>query len=832
MRKAPFLVAAVILGVVLALTQWPTAATAAPPVPNGTLRVTINAPEGVPADVVLTGVGGTTAGARVVAVKPTAGTSTVVTLTMPTGAYFVGAPRVTANGTAYVGRASRPVVAAVAPVTLPLDVVYTADGGAHDLHATAVGQTGIGLAWSAPAGSQFALRRTTGPKPAVARTQGVAVPVTGTTADDQGLQPGVQYSYALFTVVRGLWFGPVTLTAGTAPAPGSDQAAYIAPPTTLLATPANVVSTTTTGTGVQLVLQSQVPPPVIGAGVTLPISASLPGGYLGVVTSVSPDGRTIGLDPGAFSDAFDYYALDVESFGSGPVPPPVPPTSGGVQQNSLEKQAVPERAQTPSGAGASALSKNAQIAAPAAAPAAVSANCTSSASNTVSFTPDVAVGGSLKTTFVKKGFLGVDSEASLDMTLTTTVTGVAKVKWSGQYACSLKLPTFTKILTTTPVPISVVVTPSATFSISGALELDSLGITATGGVQVGGTMSLKNGSSFQGKTIATAAPVPPKITANGSVALKVGGDVTVGPGAGTSNAGVIAGVKGNLYPIDATFSPTFSATDSRFNSCLQAKAAVTAGLGLTAKAWLKDWKFEKEITVAALNGTFNYPGSPWSLPAGCGSAAPPGSDSLLGPGVTKVDDSIGGSPQQWGHVDGFAPGAKTWVLSTGLISNAVGVPSDFASTDMGGAGDAGLTAAAGHPTYDAATYQTTIVPTGSTLHVKYVFASEEYPEYVGSTYNDVMAVRVNGTNCATVPGSTAAVSINTINDHTNSAYYVDNSTGAAGYHTSMDGLTVPLTCSVPVVPGQPVTVQIVVADTSDHVYDSAVALVDGGIWTS
>jgi hypothetical protein len=461
----------------------------------------------------------------------------------------------------------------------------------------------------------------------------------------------------------------------------------------------------------------------------------------------------------------------------------------------------------------------------------VNADCTSTASNTVSFKPDVVVAGGLKTKFEKKGLFGKDSEASLDMTLTTTVTGVAKVKWDGEYECKLKLPTYTKILTTTPVPISVVATPAASFSISGALELDSLGVTATGGVQVGGTMSLTHGSSFQGKTIATAAPVPPKITANGTVAVKVGGDVTVGPGAGTSNAGVIAEVKGNLYPIDATFGPTFSATDARFNTCLQAKAAVTAGLGVTAKAWLKDWNFEKEITVAALNGTFNYPGSPWNLPAGCGSAAPPGSDSLLGPGVTKVDDSVIGDPGQWGHVDGFAPGAKTWVLSTGLISDAVGVPSAFASTNLNGAGDDGLTAMAGFPTYDAATYQTTVVPTGSTLHVKYVFASEEYPEYVGSSYNDVMAVRVNGTNCAAVPGSAAAVAINTINDHTNSTYYVDNSAGAAGYGTSMDGLTVPLTRSVPVTPGKPVTVQIVVADTSDHAYDSAVALVDGGIWT-
>jgi hypothetical protein len=124
-----------------------------------------------------------------------------------------------------------------------------------------------------------------------------------------------------------------------------------------------------------------------------------------------------------------------------------------------------------------------------------------------------------------------------------------------------------------------------------------------------------------------------------------------------------------------------------------------------------------------------------------------------------------------------------------------------------------------------------VVPTGKTLNVKYVFASEEYPEYVNSSFNDVMAVRVAGKNCALVPGTNQAVAINTINHLTNSKYYVNNSTGAAGYGTTMDGLTVPLTCSVPVTPGEPVTVEIAVADTSDRIFDSAVALVDGGIWT-
>ena len=171
------------------------------------------------------------------------------------------------------------------------------------------------------------------------------------------------------------------------------------------------------------------------------------------------------------------------------------------------------------------------------------------------------------------------------------------------------------------------------------------------------------------------------------------------------------------------------------------------------------------------------------------------------------------------------------MLSTGLVVNATGSPSTWASTDLGGAGDPDLTALAGQPTLDAVAYNVTLVPNGTTLHVKYVFASEEYPEFVGSAFNDVMEVLVNGVNCATVPGTTSPVSINTVNQTTNAQYYVDNATGASGYATTMDGLTVPLECSVPVTPGVPVKVSIKVADSSDHIYDSAVALLDQGIWS-
>ncbi|MFN3256497.1 MAG: choice-of-anchor L domain-containing protein [Ilumatobacter sp.] len=224
------------------------------------------------------------------------------------------------------------------------------------------------------------------------------------------------------------------------------------------------------------------------------------------------------------------------------------------------------------------------------------------------------------------------------------------------------------------------------------------------------------------------------------------------------------------------------------------------------------------LQVVLFEGRFELAGDP--------------SDDVVGDGVEVVDDDIDGSFDQWGKVDGFVPGERSWVLSTGNVADAVGPASDFASTDLGQSGDAALTALAGFETRDAAAYTTTVIPEGGTLHVRYAFASEEYPDYVGSEFNDVMAVFVGGTNCALVPGTQIPVSVNTINIGSNAEFYVDNSGGAAGYGTSMNGLTTPLTCSVPVTPGQAVVVRITVADASDGVFDSAVALLDGGIWSS
>jgi hypothetical protein len=805
---------------------------------SGAVTVSLAAPDGVPANVVLAGK------TSLVAAKQPSGTAATVKLSAAVGAYHVDAAAIQFNGVRYVAKSSSPEVVVRPGASSELKVTYTAEDGARDLHVNSLGGTGLQLGWASPGdGWVFALRRAVGSAAPRKVDDGTAVAISGTTAIDSGLAPGTRYSYSLFAKNHSRWYGPLIASVTTAPVTGSTDAAYVAGPSTLIAAAADVVSAAPTGDGVRLTLAANVATPLLGAGVVLPVLPGLEGGYLGVVAGVSSDGRTLQLVGGGLSDAFDYYELSVDAFTtdesllpSSAVPAALAKGSadgGGTKnKNTLTGGAATQDNATPPTNRPAPPGAKAPKAATATSLAA-KASCDTNSAQKVTFSPSIALGGHFSSKLDKYRFLGVDvpTGASLDMALTVKSVGAAEVETSGAYACELKLGKFAKTLTFNPVPLAVLFEPTVEVSVGGALKISDIGATVTGGVQIAGSMSLKNGPSFSGSTILNASPLTPKVTLNGGVGLKLGGALTVGPGVGTKNAGVIAGVKGELNPLDASLKAYFPVGSKDFNLCSELKAAFSAGLSLTAKAWLNDWSWSSpEITLDFLNHDRNYPGSPWTLPKGCTtSAGTP--DSLLGPGVSKVSDSTTGSPSQWGHVEGFVPGVKTWVLSTGLVSDAAGSPGQFASSALGLPGDADLSGLAGYPTYDASSYQVTVIPSTSTLHVRYVFASEEYPEFVGSQYNDVMAVYVNGKNCAFVPGSSTPVAINTINAGTNSQHYVDNSAGAAGYSTTMDGLTKPLTCTVKVSPGVPVTVHIAVADTSDGVYDSAVALVDGGIWT-
>lgn len=152
------------------------------------------------------------------------------------------------------------------------------------------------------------------------------------------------------------------------------------------------------------------------------------------------------------------------------------------------------------------------------------------------------------------------------------------------------------------------------------------------------------------------------------------------------------------------------------------------------------------------------------------------------------------------------------VMSTGYVSSIIGANSSGSQgTDLGAGGTTG----------DKATLVLNIpVPTlasgtaASSISFDFTFLSEEYPEYVGSQFNDYFSLKINGVEVAR-DTSNKPISVN--NNFFTSAF---SPTG-----TMFDGQTPPLTASAGIAAGtKQVQVVMEIADVGDGIYDSAVFL--------
>jgi hypothetical protein len=109
---------------------------------------------------------------------------------------------------------------------------------------------------------------------------------------------------------------------------------------------------------------------------------------------------------------------------------------------------------------------------------------------------------------------------------------------------------------------------------------------------------------------------------------------------------------------------------------------------------------------------------------------------------------------------------------------------------------------------------------------QYVFASEEYNEFVGSGFNDSFQLLLNGVNIALLPGG-QEVTINNVNCGSNAASYRNNSAPSTtacpnlNLDIAYDGLTVVLTASGNVGTGTN-NFKFRIADVGDSAYDSGV----------
>jgi len=172
------------------------------------------------------------------------------------------------------------------------------------------------------------------------------------------------------------------------------------------------------------------------------------------------------------------------------------------------------------------------------------------------------------------------------------------------------------------------------------------------------------------------------------------------------------------------------------------------------------------------------------------------------------------------------------ILACGDVNLALGPNSSGSQgATVGSGGDADLQQLLGSSfsINDAVILEFDFIPLSNHVDFDYVFASEEFPEFVNSSFNDVFGFFVSGPgisgpfsnnsmNVALIPGTTNPVTIDNIYP---TAYYVDNTNGQT---IEYDGFTTVLTASFDVTPCVVYHIKIALGDAGDSAYDSAIFL--------
>lgn len=236
-------------------------------------------------------------------------------------------------------------------------------------------------------------------------------------------------------------------------------------------------------------------------------------------------------------------------------------------------------------------------------------------------------------------------------------------------------------------------------------------------------------------------------------------------------------------------------------------------------------------------------------------------DVLLGTGITVSNVSFNGVPDAGIPQDGTGSFTATGtnlglpagiILSTGLapaIADAqIGFQSDALSPNTT---DVDLETIADIEINNATVLEFDFIPNGDSVKFRYVFGSEEYPEFV-CQYNDAFGFFLSGPgifgpyslgaeNIALIPGTTTPVTIDNVNygylnnqndpdcPAVNPDYYVDNTGGTSIVY---DGFTVVIEAKRFVQCGQTYHIKLAIGDAIDEIYDSGVFLEAGSFSSS
>ena len=213
-----------------------------------------------------------------------------------------------------------------------------------------------------------------------------------------------------------------------------------------------------------------------------------------------------------------------------------------------------------------------------------------------------------------------------------------------------------------------------------------------------------------------------------------------------------------------------------------------------------------------------------------------------GSGVSITGCSLQGVTGQQGSFTGGLSagiGIDTGViLTSGSVNNAPGPNSqDGATSNVNSGTDANLQSLIPQTVFDANVLNISFTTSTGSLFFNYVFASEEYNEFVNSSFNDVFGFFVDGSNIALIPGTSTPVSINNVNCGTdgltstaNCALFNNNdpSNGGPFFNIQYDGFTdVFSAAATGLNAGQTYTIKLAVGDAGDSSLDSAVFLQGG-----
>jgi hypothetical protein len=250
---------------------------------------------------------------------------------------------------------------------------------------------------------------------------------------------------------------------------------------------------------------------------------------------------------------------------------------------------------------------------------------------------------------------------------------------------------------------------------------------------------------------------------------------------------------------------------------------------------------------AALTATFTAALSLFAMPAMAFSVGATNNietlkDQLLGnktAGLSNFSVSVSGNQAAFGTFTNDPFGLQSGVvLSTGKVTHLPGsnmkdnvfTNGKDLNTDFGANGEA-----------DDLTQLNLSFFADSTaekLFFKYVFASEEFPEFGGSEYNDDFQLLLNGVNLATLSDG-KAVTINNLipnvdNRATDHSDYINNPrlTGIAASIVKVDGFTKVLGFEGFLNKNQTNVLSIRVKDVGDGNLDSAVFIKGGSVGTA